>query len=310
MKVAIEILSTQAEPSTTNIHIMKNTMVSLVNEYSDRLINQYDFFFYYGGYSASTLGVAVNKEQDETYSNCWNLKISTEESIYTTFEKGVWALKYISGYDWYIRINISCYLNILLLDKVLSQFNEDTVYCNAINSYINDEKYYNDLYPRGDMMIFSKKTREGILKFTDKYFNCDTVSTNRLNIPHVDDTLFGLCFIDYFGAEYYKHLQMLKYNYIPDIDITNKTVSTICIGNRVKTNPPGIKYSGYSWEDNEYRRYDAIKMEILNDRFKQQSYNNVKLSDLLSNERPTLFITLTNRKIEDFYAYLKRKRGN
>ena len=119
MKVAIEILSTQAEPSTTNIRAMKNTMVSLVNEYSDRLINQYDFFFYYGGYSASTLGVAVNKEQDETYSNCWNLKISTEESIYTTFEKGVWALKYISGYDWYIRINISCYLNILLLDKVL-----------------------------------------------------------------------------------------------------------------------------------------------------------------------------------------------
>ena len=310
MKVAIEILSTQAEPSTTNIHAMKNTMVSLANEYSDKLINHYDFFFYYGGYSASTLGVAVSKEQDDTYSNCWNLKISTEESIYTTFEKGVWALKYISGYDWYIRINISCYLNILLLDKVLSQFNEDTVYCNAINSYINDEKYYNDLYPRGDMMIFSKKTREGILKFTDKYFNCDTVSANRLNIPHVDDTLFGLCFIDYFGAEYYKHLQMLKYNYIPDIDITNKTVSTICIGNRVKTNPPGIKYSGYSWEDNEYRRYDAIKMEILNDRFKQQSYNNVKLSDLLSNERPTLFITLTNRKIEDFYAYLKRKRGN
>ena len=47
MKVAIEILSTQAEPSTTNIRAMKNTMVSLVNEYSDRLINQYDFFFFF-----------------------------------------------------------------------------------------------------------------------------------------------------------------------------------------------------------------------------------------------------------------------
>ena len=70
MKVAIEILSTQAEPSTTNICAMKNTMVSLVNEYSDRLINHYDFFFYYGGYSASTLGVAVSKEQDDTYNNC------------------------------------------------------------------------------------------------------------------------------------------------------------------------------------------------------------------------------------------------
>lgn len=310
MKVAIEILSTQAEPSTTNISAMKNTMVSLVNEYSDRLINHYDFFFYYGGYSASTLGVAVSKEQDETYSNCWNLKISTEESIYTTFEKGVWALKYISGYDWYIRINISCYLNILLLDKVLSQFNEDTVYCNAINSYINDEKYYNDLYPRGDMMIFSGKTREGILKFTDKYFRCDTALTDRLNIPHVDDTLFGLCFIDYFGADYYKHLQMLKYNYLPDIDITNKNISNFAIGNRVKTNPPGVTYSGYSWKDNEYRRCDAEKMKVLNDKFKQISYDGIKLSELLSNERPTLFVTLSNRKIEDFQTYLKRKRGS
>lgn len=310
MRVAIEILSTQTEPSTTNIQAMKDTVVSLVDEYSDKLNNHYDFFFYYGGYSASTLGTAAVKEKDEKYNNCWKIKVTTEESIYNTFEKGVWALKYVSGYDWYLRINISCYLNILLLDKVLSQFDEDTVYCNAINSYINDEHYFNDLYPRGDMMIFSEKTRQGILKFVDKYFRCDKDMSDRLNIPHVDDTLFGLCLIDYFGAEYYKHLQMLKYNYIPETNIATKSVSSLCIGNRVKTTPPGVTYSGYSWKDNEYRRYDAEKMKILNDRFKHISYDGLQLSDLLSNDRPTLYVALTNKKVEDFYPYLKRKRGS
>ena len=103
---------------------------------------------------------------------------------------------------------------------------------------------------------------------------------------------------------------MLKYNYLPDIDITNKNISNFAIGNRVKTNPPGVTYSGYSWKDNEYRRCDAEKMKVLNDKFKQISYDGIKLSELLSNERPTLFVTLSNRKIEDFQTYLKRKRGS
>ena len=51
-------------------------------------------------------------------------------------------------------------------------------------------------------------------------------------------------------------------------------------------------------------------MKVLNDKFKQISYDGIKLSELLSNERPTLFVTLSNRKIEDFQTYLKRKRGS
>ena len=313
MKVAIEILSTNTEPSITNIQGMKDSFVFLSNEMSFN--NSYDFYFYYGGYSASTLGGPVKIEKDKNYKNMYTVKVSTKETIYDTFEKGVWALKYIEGYDWYIRINISCYLNLFLLDKVISQFNEDIVYCNAINSYINDEKYFNDIYPRGDMMIFSEKTRQGILSVSDKYFRCDRADENRLNIPHVDDCLFGLCLIDYFGNSYYNHLQMLQYGYYPEASEKIKSVSLNSIGNRVKTNPPGINYSGYSWADNEYRRFDSKKMLYLNQVLIDTNnstdyYKDIKLESLFSNARPTLFVSLSNQRIETFFKYLDKKRGS
>lgn len=309
MKIAVEILSTLSEPSTSNIQAMKETFVSLANDYSNKLNNQYDFYFYYGGCHLKH-DEQIYIASDLRYKNCYNIELPFEETIYNTFEKGISVLKNITGYDWYIRINISCYLNILLLDKVIGEFHKDTVYCNAINSYINDEQYFNDLYPRGDMMIFSEKTRQGILSTCEKYIRCDVKNEDRLNIPHVDDCLFGLCLIDYFGADYFKHICMLNYNYIPDIDISEiKNVSLLCIGNRVKTNPPGISYSGYSWTDNEYRRFDAEKMRYLNDKFKEIKYTDIHLNDLLGNKRPTLYVTLSNRNIEDFYPYLKRKRG-
>jgi len=307
MKVAIEILSTNSEPSTSNIVAMKETFVKLANESS--LEHDYDFYFYYGGYDASKLGTAVVIKEDDV-KNCYNVKVSCQDTIYNTFEKGIWALKYVKGYDWYIRINISCYLNILLLDKVLNQFNNDTVYCNAINTYINDENYYNDIYPRGDMMIFSEKTRQGILSNCEKYIRCDINNKDRLNIPHVDDCLFGLCLIDYFGKDYFEHLLMLKYNYLPEPkENLGNTVSLFCIGNRVKTNPPGVSYSGYSWDDNEYRRFDGKKMKYINNIIKQSNYmSNIKLEDLLSNERPTLFISLSSQNINTIKQYLKNKK--
>lgn len=312
MKVAIEVLSTNFEPAVTNIKGMKNTFISLANELKDKnkLKHSYDFYFYRGGYSASTLGKAVQIVKDESYNNCYDINISTKETIYDTFEKGIWALKYTAGYDWYVRINISCYLNMKLLDDVIDKFNEDVVYCNALNSYINDENYYNHLYPRGDMMIFSAKTRTGILKYSDKYFRCDLADKNRINIPHVDDCLFGLCLIDYFGNKYFEHLQMLKYNYIPEYtENINREISLQCIGNRVKTNPPGVSYSGYSWEDNEYRRQDVKKMEYLNNKIKNVNYSNINLEDLYSSSRPTLFVSLSNQPIEIFHKYLNKIRG-
>lgn len=313
MKVAIEILSTKTEPSTSNIKALKESLIASTNELSKagKLKHSYDFYFYYGGFDLCELDANVKTAKDKNYDNCYDFNIAVAESIYDTYEKGIEVLKYIKGYDWYVRINISCLLNIKLLDVLIEQFDKFTVYCNAINSYINDEMYYNDLYPRGDMMIFSSDVREGILANADKYIRCDTVSTagTRLNIPHVDDCLFGLCLIDYFGKDYYKHLKMLIYNYLPKpVEVITDKYSLYCVGNRVKTVPPGISYSGYSWNDNEYRRFDGKKMKFLNEQFIKINYDKVLLKDLISEKRETLFVQLSSQPISIFNKYLEIKR--
>ena len=55
-------------------------------------------------------------------------------------------------------------------------------------------------------------------------------------------------------------LKTFTYSFLPnntDIRGFNK----FAISSRVKTMPPGVRYSGYSWEDNEYRRCDAEKIK-------------------------------------------------
>lgn len=298
MRVAVQILSTNTEPSTTNIKAMKETFIALSN-----LKHEYDFYFYYGDHSYYQV---YNNE------NIYRVNLPYKESIYNTYEKGIHTLKYILGYDWHIRMNISCFLNLKLLDNVIDKLDEDIVYCNAINSYINDEHYYNDIYPRGDFMLFSNKTAQGILDNSDKYIRCDEALENRINIPHVDDCLFGLCIKDYFGPDYYKHLQMLKYNYMPQITEQAINFNKYCISSRVKTNPPGVNYSGYSWKDNEYRRFDAAKMRAIHELIKDIDYSeDIKIEDLYDNTRTTLFVSLSSQPIQTFnnYLHLKTTKG-
>ena len=107
---------------------------------------------------------------------------------------------------------------------------------------------------------------------------------------------------------------MLQYGYYPEASEKIKSVSLNSIGNRVKTNPPGINYSGYSWADNEYRRFDSKKMLYLNQVLIDTNngvdyYKDIKLESLFSNARPTLFVSLSNQRIETFFKYLDKKRG-
>ncbi len=314
MKVAIQILSTLVEPSTRNIDAIKRTYVSYCNYLAreKKLKHTYDFYFYYGGFENELTETVV--EEDEKYEHCYTVKIPLEESIYNTFEKGIEALKIADKYDWYVRCNISCYINIPILDKAIITFDRKNVYCNSINSFINDENYYNDLYPRGDFMVFSKDVREGILKVSPKFIRCDYSMKNRLNIPHVDDCMFGMCIMNYFGEKYYDHLKALYYNYIPTYKEDDKFVwDKNYISTRVKTIPPGINFSGYSWEDNDYRKMDVVKMERINEEIKNTDYSKkvLQLKDLLNTGKPIIFVSTTFARIETFIAYLKtRKRGS
>lgn len=315
MKISVEILCTAAEPSLRNIQAIKETYISTCNDLKrqNKLNHDYEFYFYYS--HEDIHGDYIVK--DSIYSNCFDIRVPEKESIYKTFEKGIFALKQTSAknFDWHIRCNISNYLNIQVLDRLIDQFDENMVYCNAINTYINDENYYNDLYPRGDMMIFSKDTAVGIIKASEKYINCDTALTNRISIPHVDDCLFGLCIMDYFGKDdYYNHLQMLKYNYIPEPEsVIKREIDFLCLSSRVKTVPPNVKFSGYSWDDNEYRKLDVKKMKWLDSEVRKINYQKkrIKLNEMLSDTRKTLYVQLVNVSIGDIKRHkdILKKRG-
>ena len=309
MKVAVLILSTLKEPSTRNIEGIKNTYVSLANSLSEqgKLKHEYDFYFYYGD---------CNKPFDETTvlvdstKHCYNIAVPIKESIYTTFEKGLEALKQVNDYDFYIRCNISCYLHIPVIDKMLNNLKKDEVYAASLNSYVNDENLYNDLYPRGDFTMFSNYVKNGILKNADKYIDCDKADANRLNVPHVDDCLFGLCIKDFFGNDYYNHLIPLTYNYLPSYKEEEPTAWIMnCFLTRVKTIPPGIGYSGYSWEDNDYRKMDVYKMNLINEKIKATDFSKEKISfsSCLNDNKPIVLIVPKFAKLETFKAYLKEK---
>ncbi len=311
MKVAVQILSTLKEPSTRNIEAIKRTYIAYCNYLAreKKLRNTYDFYFYYGGYENELDKTVV--EADENIEHCYNIKVPIAESIYNTFEKGIEALTVVDTYDWYIRCNISCYINIPVLDKAFNAFDKNTVYCNSINSFINDEKYYNDLYPRGDFMIFSRIVREGILKIAPAYIRCDYALENRLNIPHVDDCMFGVCIMKYFGEKYYEHLKALYYNYLPSYKKEEYAAwNPNYIATRVKTIPPGINFSGYSWKDNDYREVDVYKMEYVNEKIKNTDYSKLILQpkDMLNTSKPIIFVSTTFARIETFITYLKTKK--
>lgn len=302
MKVAVLIMSSDAEPSTSNVKTMSNTFIAdtvrLMNE--NKLRHTYDFFVYsYSEHLDSNYVI-------EKYDDVNHMYISGKESIYNTFEKTITALDKVGDeYDWYIRLNISSFLNIRLLDIVLEKLDKDKVYCNAINTYITDERYFNHLYPRGDFLLFTNEVKGGILKCSKKYIRCDYADKDRLTVPHVDDCMIGLCLIDYFGPQYYDHLQMLTYSFLPMYEnIDNIWQDKYSVISRVKTIPPDKTCSGYSWEDNEYRRADCEKMEILNKSCQTLEYSDILIKTLLEKvidsynfSRPTFFIRVCTAPI-------------
>lgn len=315
-RIAIMVMAADAEPSTRNLQAIKDTIVKYQNEHKDELQHKYDFYFYWSDDSIKT-GYKINKSKE--YDNLYNIIVKEEESIYRTYEKTIRAFDVVTKqckYDWFVRMNISMFLNIRLLDAIINQFKHGCIYGNALNSIVNlNCAYCDDLYIRGDLMIFDKSVMDGISQYALKFMYNDINMKARDGIDHVDDCLLGCCFIDYAGPEYYKNLYMLSYTYLPNhvIDDTIKP-NKYHIGTRVKTVPPTETYSGYSWDDNEYRKIDGEKMRKLNEYIENNEfdYSNIKLKDVLVDKktsRPTIFISASGQNVFDvFWKYLEQKR--
>ena len=315
MKIAVLLMAVNAQPSLRNVDAFKETVVKYCN--SKERKNDYHFYIYW---SDKSIESDVISQHDEI-ENVTNIIVNEDEGIYRTYEKTYRTFKFIEDveYDLYVRINISMYLNIDLLDSVADKLKSDIVYCNAINSHINGTSdYLNDLYPRGDLIIFGRDTFKGIIDNGAEFMYSDTNLMKRDGVDHVDDCIIGVALMKYFGNDYYKHLEMLKYNFLPGYDIDIKTWEPMAIGNRVKTVPQGMN-SGYSWDDNDYRLKDVEKFHKLydiyneiNKKYKGARYKGMVLSDVVvdkSHARPTMLAILQNYSVKDvFWKYLEQKR--
>lgn len=254
MKCLIVIMGSNVEPSIRNIQAIKDTYIQLYNNHKNVFTHEYDFLIYRG-----------NKKLRQL--NQYELDLISPDDIENTFEKTIEAFQYINDniqYDWIVRTNISTYVNLLVLDKMLSNLDNETVYCNKICTYLNSEKYHNLVFPRGDAYIIHKNIINNILEIYKTYKPKDD---NISGIEYVDDTMLGLLLLKYFNNKTHNHIQLLNYNFIPHeydkIDKNEINNSAFLPFTRLKTCPPNT-YSGYSWGDNLYRLHDVIKFKIVN----------------------------------------------
>lgn len=305
MKVAVLIMSADAQPSIRNVQAMKDTFIRYSNE--TELKHEYEFYAYY--YDNNDL--RLSKEQivvddDPDYSNYHIIRIGGIETVYRTYEKTYIAYNYlvnnVGGFDRFVRINSSAYLNIKLLDTVIESTVEYDIYANALNTFLNGNfQYLNGLYARGDFYMTSNTVINGILKHGKDLMYADTLLKDRPAVTHVDDTLFGYAFIKFMGTEYFEHLHTVHYNFLPLTHVPSAIFAEpdfkMAIVSRLKTTPIG-SVSGYSWDDNEYRKHDPQKMKEVHKYIKTLSYNkDLKIDDLIvkqDQERPTMALNPVN----------------
>ena len=314
MKIAVLIMSVNAQPSLRNVQAMKDTFIKFSNE--TELKHEYDFYTYY--YDNSLKDEEILLENDPDYSNYYIMRIGGTETVYRTYEKTYLAYAYIINnckpYEKFIRINTSTYLNMKLLDTVIESADDDNIYANAINTFLNANfKYLNGLYVRGDFYIVSRSIVQGVLESGKDLMYSDTLLKNRPAVTHVDDTLFGYAFINLKGKSYFEHLHCIYYNFIPQEKISLMWLSCnfnkMAIATRLKTTPQG-EASGYSWDDNALREMEPDKMKTIHSYIKTFNYDeNITINDIITdyeNERVTLFLNPINMKISKIKEVLRQ----
>ena len=314
MKILVMMMWANIQPSIRNLDAFVDSVVKPYNEHIDEYSNDFHFCAYY----SSREGCDDVWLDDKTNEFIEVYGVNEDEGIYRTYEKTYKMFKYACDnmqFDLIVRINVSMWLNLRLLDEVCSQFKDDVVYCNAINTCINgSSEYVNDLYPRGDLMIMQRNVAQGIVKVGGKYMYEDVNLNKRIGVDHVDDCIIGICLIDLYGREYFKHIIPLRYNYCPDSNIVLDKFDEFAIGSRLKSTPPDM-HSGYSWDDNDYRLNDVTKfneLKNISEHWRTDDFKGVMIDELIvprDKSRPTIFIEGVNKRIDEtILKYLSNKR--
>ena len=314
MRILVMMMWANIQPSIRNLDAFVDSVVKPYKEHIDEYSNDFHFCAYY----SSREGCDDVWLDDKTNEFIEVYGVNEDEGIYRTYEKTYKMFKYACDnmqFDLIVRINVSMWLNLRLLDEVCSQFKDDVVYCNAINTCINgSSEYVNDLYPRGDLMIMHRSVAQGIVKVGGKYMYEDANLNKRIGVDHVDDCIIGICLIDLYGREYFKHIIPLRYNYCPDSNIVLDKFDEFAIGSRLKSTPPNM-HSGYSWDDNDYRLNDVTKfneLKNISEPWRSDDFKGVMIDELIvprDKSRPTIFIEGVSKRIDEtILKYLINKR--
>lgn len=273
MDINIVIMSANNEIAIQNTEGQRNTFIKGLFETERR--HNYKVFFYSGGAEKKT-------EECKLAENIYEIKCISKDDVYHTFEKTCEAYDYILNHyhsDMTVRANISCYINIDLLDYIIQDiYDSEYIIANRINTIITIGNFMNKLYPRGDFYILKTSMIEKSLQYKDSIFEM-----HNLEIDSVDDTKFGMCLAK--GVDsYVDKLHCCKYGFVPFSDFSSVNANVLDV--RVKTCNPEAGASGYSWNDNDFRVHDIEKMNVLHKAFsgitsKFYMENKYTLNDIL-----------------------------
>lgn len=250
MKALVLIMSANCQPALRNEETIFNTYVKSYNDNKDLFSTEFIFIAYKGNYNEVKLNNNV-------------LQLTSPDDIKNTFNKTLEAFEYIRNidFDYLIRVNISTYVNLFLLDKELQNFDKNKIYCNAVCTYYNSNILKNEVFARGDAYIIHKKLLFNILKCND----IDNLIDK--GVDNTDDSMFGVLCSKYFNNKTHNNIVLLNYSFIPHmiqyINSYDIKKSACIIFTRLKTCPP-YTHSGYSWDDNEYRLHDVYKFKYIN----------------------------------------------
>lgn len=273
MRIAVMIMTTASEPYSANLEAAKATFVRAAYEgmASGALSNEYEFYMYWGAADGSDIRPAA-ADAREWESICAYVACPCGEMVSRTFEKTSYASSVVAegGYDMVVKLNGSAYLNIALLDALAPKLDAGRVYCNRINSIVSDSsfRYLNDVYPRGDFAVYGGGVFAGMAERGAKMAEDFAADDMLLDVPHTDDVLMGICLLESLGTGYWRRYGQVRYNFVPEWDLSGGLSSAVrpdALCTRLKTIPPGVGYSGYSWKPNAYRLAEPEKFRLVHE---------------------------------------------
>ena len=301
MKVLVLIMGARNTLSEKNIQEMKNTFITdAINDTT--LKNEYTFAYYDGGWEYEKID-----EEDGLF----HIRTIANDDVHSTFEKTMFAFELSLQkfeFDVLVRINISSYINIRLLDSCIDTIDTKCIYANKLLVVTSDPTHPNFLAPRGDFFMTGRDVIKGILEH-------EVIDRNRI-LDHVDDVLIGCAFAEYVGnSSYVDRLKQIQYCYLPHVYsdpsksfvISDKTIDgNICY--RLKTVPPNEKVSGYSWDYNKYRDCDVIKMKKLHEIIKDKTYSKSNISRFVIDEKniPCVGVQYVETTIGSIKNFIKK----